>query len=362
MRSTLILLGLCSLARSAQIYFHPPVPALESLQDSHASAVVAKHLHLDRLEPLQDFYPGPLDQSFVGKGPSSSLLIGIDDEDVEHTIPAEDLTTPLSFLGSSPASTFSRILQTSLERAHLAFSHVFDVSSGSKNMYFPLLDIMQVSPPTETFISELSALVSFLESDDLSLDRFGGFRITGLRTIADAYGRESEQYTTAAASLAAALRSALSKPHLNVAIFTYPETRARAGVERRQDQDQSPLPSPVPVPPVDSDALCFTSVEVCSNSTDSCSGHGTCAQAIRAGRTCFACVCEATKDSNGQTQYWAGNKCERKDISGPFVLITGTVITLLLIVVGSVALLSGVGSQPLPSVLTSSVPSVSVRE
>ncbi|KAH9963894.1 hypothetical protein BC827DRAFT_1128499 [Russula dissimulans] len=367
MRSTLILLGLCGLARSAQIYFHPPVPGLESLQDSHASAVVAKHLHLDRFEPLQDFYPGPLDQSFVGKGPSSSLLIGIDDVDAEHTIPAEDLTTPVSFLSSSPASTFSRILQTSLERAHLAFSHIFDVSSGSRNMFFPLLDIMKVSPPTETFISDLSALASFLESDDLSSDRFGAFRMTGLRTIADAYGRESEQYRTAAASLAAALRSALTKPHLNVAIFTYPETRVSAGgVERRQDQDQdqdqSPLPPPVPVPPVDSDALCFASEEVCSNSTDSCTGHGVCAQAIRAGRTCFACVCEATKDSNGQTQYWAGSKCERKDVSGPFVLITGTVITLLLIVVGSIALLSGVGSQPLPSVLTSSVPSISVRE
>jgi len=188
-------------------------------------------------------------------------------------------------------------------------------------MFFPLLDIMQVSPSTETFISELSALVSFLESDDLSLDRFGGFRITGLRTIADVYGRESEQYTTAAASLAAALRSALSKPYLNVAILTYPETetRASAGVERRQDQ--SPLPSPVPVPPIDSNALCFTSKEVCSNSTDSCSGHGTCAQAIRAGRTCFACVCEASKNSNDQTQYWAGSKCERKDVSG-YVQIT----------------------------------------
>lgn len=44
------------------------------------------------------------------------------------------------------------------------------------------------------------------------------------------------------------------------------------------------------------------------------------------------------------------------------MLIAGTVITLILIVVGSVALLSGVGSQPLPSVLTGSAPGVSVKE
>jgi hypothetical protein len=179
---------------------------------------------------------------------------------------------------------------------------------------------MNASPLTETFVSELSALVAFLESDDLSWDRFGAFRITGLRTIADAYGRESEQYTLAASSLTAALRSALNKKpqHLNMVIFTHPETEISANggdgrVERRQDQ--SPIPSPVPLPPVGSDTLCFISEEICSNSTDSCSGHGTCIKANRAGRTCFTCACEATQDS-GRTQYWAGRKCERKDVSG----------------------------------------------
>jgi len=44
------------------------------------------------------------------------------------------------------------------------------------------------------------------------------------------------------------------------------------------------------------------------------------------------------------------------------VLITGTVITLILIVVGAIALLSGVGSQPLPSVLTGSAPPMLVKD
>jgi len=363
MRTILVLLSLFRLAHSVQVYIHPPVDVFGSFPDSHANALVAKHLHLDRFEPLQDFNTGLLDQAFVGKGPHSSLLIGIDNDDAEYIIPAEDLAPPLLLSSSSSASTFSNIIQTSLQRAALAFSHVFDTSNGSKNTFIPLLDIMNASPPTETFISELSALVAFLESDDLSWDRFGAFRITGLRTIADAYGRESEQYTLAASSLTAALRSALSKkPHLDVVMFTHPETRANGGgrVERRQDQ--SPLPDPVPLPPVGSNTLCFTSEEICSNSTNSCSGHGTCVKANRAGRTCFTCACEATQDSEGQTQYWAGRKCERKDVSGPFVLIAGTVITLILVVVGSIALLSGVGNQPLPSVLTSSAPGMSVKE
>lgn len=46
----------------------------------------------------------------------------------------------------------------------------------------------------------------------------------------------------------------------------------------------------------------------------------------------------------------------------PFVLLGGTVIALILLIVGSVALLSGVGSQELPSTLTGAVVGGSKRE
>ena len=66
---------------------------------------------------------------------------------------------------------------------------------------------------------------------------------------------------------------------------------------------------------------------------------------------------------------WAGQSCERQDISGyvnsapysllwlnslcnsPFVLLSGTVIVIILLFIGSVSLLYGVGEQPLPSTL-----------
>ncbi len=82
MRTTLVFLSLFGLAHSVQVYFHPPIDVFGSLPDSHANALVAKHLHLDRFEPLQD-YTGPIDQTFVGKGPHSSLLISIDNDDTE---------------------------------------------------------------------------------------------------------------------------------------------------------------------------------------------------------------------------------------------------------------------------------------
>jgi hypothetical protein len=90
MKTTLVFLSLFGLAHSVQVYFHPSIEVFGSLPDSHVNALVAKHLHLDRFEPLQDFYTGPLDQTFVGKGPHSSLLIGIDNDDAECQFESEE--------------------------------------------------------------------------------------------------------------------------------------------------------------------------------------------------------------------------------------------------------------------------------
>jgi len=77
-------------------------------------------------------------------------------------------------------------------------------------------------------------------------------------------------------------------------------------------------------------------------------------QATKAGRSCFVCTCSVTKTGQGnrvKTEKWVGESCERLDVSGPFVLITGTVVAMILIVVGSVSLLYSVGNIELPSTL-----------
>ena len=86
MRATLVLLTLSGLAQSAQLYFHPPISIYGRLPRHLTSATVAKHLHLDRLTPLQEngpLYTGDIDRPFVGEGYSSSLLIAVDDADAE---------------------------------------------------------------------------------------------------------------------------------------------------------------------------------------------------------------------------------------------------------------------------------------
>ena len=87
----------------------------------------------------------------------------------------------------------------------------------------------------------------------------------------------------------------------------------------RQDQiqppEQSPLPIPSPQLPLSGTTTCFTDAESCANNTSSCSGHGECVQATKAGRTCFVCTCLSTRDESGRKTDWAGEQCERQDIS-----------------------------------------------
>jgi len=75
-------------------------------------------------------------------------------------------------------------------------------------------------------------------------------------------------------------------------------------------------------------------------------------QASKAGKTCFVCACNQTTTQDGKTQTWVGEACERKDISGPFVLLVGSSIVLILLIAGSISLLAGIGDDKLPSTLT----------
>lgn len=185
-----------------------------------------------------------------------------------------------------------------------------------------LLDIF--SAPTEAnqaFLTSASALVDYL--DNLSshtegvTENFGAFELTGLKALGEQYGVGSESYQTALSLLRSILESALARPGLHVALVTYPSSSSNIPFYKRQeDQPQSPLPIPHPAEPIGSVSTCFQTAEVCGNQTDSCSGHGECVSATKAGRTCFVCACAASTNDQGLKEEWAGEACERKDVSG----------------------------------------------
>jgi hypothetical protein len=205
--------------------------------------------------------------------------------------------------------------------------------------------------------SELLSVQTFLDGADDSA--FAALDLTILADLRERYGSDSIEYKHATESTRAFLRKALENgEHLQLAILTYSSVPALS--KRQSTPSQVPLPPShaPPQEPIGSVSTCFTSVESCSNGTSSCSGRGQCVQASKSGRTCFVCTCSPTKTGEGnkvKTETWVGESCERKDVSGPFVLFVGSVLVMLILVFGSVSLLYGVGEQMLPPTLTGTV-------
>ncbi|KAF2636367.1 hypothetical protein P280DRAFT_473208 [Massarina eburnea CBS 473.64] len=115
---------------------------------------------------------------------------------------------------------------------------------------------------------------------------------------------------------------------------------------------------------------CYETKALCEKATNSCSGHGSCHSPTEKEENkgqnipvCFACACEKEttyKDGKGmetstKTIYWGGPACQKKDISVPFWLLTGTTVLLVFLITSGIGLLYSMGSEELPSVIGAGV-------
>lgn len=200
-----------------------------------------------------------------------------------------------------PVDSLYSVISTYLSRARHVFSSVFDGS-----------DL-----PSWTK-DALNSLVEYTKSASAAGENFfAAMECTTLRDIRHAHGKDSSEYAAAVAQI----RDLLAGNH-RIAVITFPRGGGASNLKRAPSpqESQSPFPPsrPPPQSPIGSVSTCFEDADVCSNSTDSCSGHGSCVQASKTGRTCFVCACAATKTGEGlqtKTEYWAGDSCERKDVS-----------------------------------------------
>ncbi|KZT29180.1 hypothetical protein NEOLEDRAFT_1239182 [Neolentinus lepideus HHB14362 ss-1] len=360
----LLMAGLGLTEASTNVYLHPSPPRQETrLSPQKSSLLLSRHLGLECSESIQEEDEQWLMDSmqsasdFVGKG-GNALLVTMAEEDSREAIPASlqpAITAPDAFWRQSADS----LVDHYLSRASRVYSSIYSSShSAPLSLGFPrLLDTWTLTEPTkatETFIEEVSTLVDFLETDSqYGESKFGAFDLQSLHEIKAHYGLDSEQYESAKETLNAFFQSCLAKPNLNLAIVTRPSSAEN--VRRQPPPSQTPMP--VPQEPIGSFARCFQTESACVNDTSSCSGHGACVQAKQAEGQggCWVCACAATLNQKGKKEVWAGQACERKDVSGPFVLLSGTVIALVLLIAGSIVLLFGIDADKLPSTLTGAV-------
>ncbi|CDO69154.1 hypothetical protein BN946_scf185042.g56 [Trametes cinnabarina] len=355
MKGLLVSLLLTSLCQAVQVYLHPAPDVPSRLSLTQAGVVLSRHLNLDRFEDAAA-YPGE-QELIVGEGPKTGLLLTLSKEHAKDIIPPSLKST--FHLKSRPSpDSLASLIPSYIDRAHHVYSHVYEAQDHAYEKFKRMLDAFSVpAEGSEDAIQQLYSLMTFVDGENLPIDRFGAFDLTHLEDLRHTFGKDSEQYRTAVQTVKVILDRLMERQDVNLALVTVPSHGSKH--HRRQQPPQSPLPPPLPRPaePIDSISTCYSSVDVCGNATNACSGHGQCLEATKAGKTCFVCACSITTDEKGRKEQWAGSACERKDVSGPFVLLAGTTVTLLLLVGGSIALLTAVGDQKLPSTLTGGVAS-----
>ncbi|KAF9000570.1 hypothetical protein BDZ89DRAFT_1082228 [Hymenopellis radicata] len=312
-------------ALSINVYLNPPG--------------LARAQRLESFEPFRDVSGASYnDEPFVGQGARNSLLLTVEESDADAILPSA--LKPSFKLSSPPVESLYSVISTYLNRARHAYASVYEAS------------------PSLAHFNNLQHLTTFLNEAEES--EFSAIDLSGLATVRKTYGVASDEFAQAASTIREFLER-ITAQKVQLAILTYTPLPTVHYSKRQSDamQSQTPLPPDhaPPQEPIGSVSTCFASEDACSESTDSCSGRGQCVQATKAGKTCFVCTCGVTKTGEGsqtKTEYWVGESCERKDVSGPFVLLTGTVIIIALVAVGAISLLVSAGGEELPSTLMGS--------
>ncbi|EHY59770.1 hypothetical protein HRR83_008309 [Exophiala dermatitidis] len=128
-----------------------------------------------------------------------------------------------------------------------------------------------------------------------------------------------------------------------------PADRSSSPAAASNSSQNFTLPSVIPE--------CFASKSACENTTNSCSGHGSCYQAHT---NCFKCRCGTTvarvnEDGTKKTIQWGGAACQKKDVSTPFILFAGFGVVLAALIAGAIGMLFNMGREELPSVIGAGV-------
>jgi hypothetical protein len=324
-----------------------------SLSSAQANLVLAHHLGLDQFHSLEaeDAFDARFNpshqQSFFGNAVQNGLVVSIESKTPSDFLP-ESLMEPSFSVARAPS--VSELHSTYAQQAGHIFPSVFssiDVGGALHKRLLDVFDFATGSPAAAKFQEEAGKLFAFAE-DESGENKFGSFDIQSLEMLANEFGKDSEQYITAAHAIKGVLSHAVAARYNVAAIIVSSSLHARAA------PPQVPLPGPQPKPntPLFSSSTCYATSNACTNGTASCSSRGQCVEVHKSGRTCFTCQCSPSINEKGHKVYWAGAKCEKADISTSFTLLIGTTLFMMFLGAFGIAMLYSIGNQELPSTLT----------
>ncbi|KAK4220306.1 hypothetical protein QBC37DRAFT_477328 [Rhypophila decipiens] len=229
-------------------------------------------------------------------------------------------------------------------------------------------DLKKSPSTTKTLLDNFSRLTKFVDSGDLEatlvlmpessrsskIKHWSALAAGEVADLRRRFNRDAETVMTDLNVPAVATASSVS-------VFTEPEVPSVFAPEKEK---KTKIPQ------------CFSSFNACTKQTDSCSGHGECVDkysrkagnastaAAADAKVCFVCQCnqrDIIKPGKGKgnvgikTVAWAGNKCQKIDVSVPFWLLAGFTITIMGAITFAIGLLYSIGNEPLPGVIGAGV-------
>lgn len=244
----------------------------------------------------------------------------------------------------------------------------------------------------QKLIEELKSLATLVDYDFTSSTQAVALRLSGLKDVAKSHSPSSAEYARAAgllkSTLSATLASLESTANPTIVLLALPpysppllrkrtqwlapfasvrSRYARSGpavdLAKRGTSDEGRVDPAVlkkraaaakSTPVVPQSKTCFASLDDLKNQTASCLGRGEGVKGITSrGKECWVCQCTKTVDEAGHTTKWAGEGCEKEDLSGDFVLLFFSGAGLILVLAFSVGVLYKVGNVELPGTLAS---------
>ncbi|KAI5454196.1 hypothetical protein NCC49_004260 [Naganishia albida] len=395
-----------------QVFLHPAPSALESYQQTHehapvlsadqAQAVFSHHLGalsltggVDEFEKLPEGHEGwvhmlgdwdsPGSVSEANKG---RVVIIQGDIEVQDVLPSTISTSPTFYL-SSTSSSVKTFLQPYINRAEQVVDHILDSLDLKENKIVQWLGDVFTQSTSETSkilhdqLEALSALASRMPWNDKS----AAHDSTWESIIVNAFGGSSDSEETTLGSevqqagymgVKGALKEMTSEDQPPLILVIMPASGSSsvrlarraydaedtleeifATEEKQEDAFDTETPETVEPAvsfanssrPADADPMCFPSNRTCDYASSSCSGHGECvlvSNSTKESRTgeCWACKCASG---------YLGAQCQKGDYVFQTILLVFTPLLLLTVALMSVALLSGIGGEKLPSTLNLSM-------
>ncbi|KAK9450276.1 uncharacterized protein V1518DRAFT_413432 [Limtongia smithiae] len=216
------------------------------------------------------------------------------------------------------------------------------------------------------FMDEALALSAFIDGYAQSVrsdSQLAVLFFNGLGAMLDNFGAESAKYQVAAAIFTNLLErlvreTASSTPITAVLVpgGLQPAKSSSKKTKRSQKVSADAFGNQHVSPAVSigilAESTSYTTQEECEIMTNYCSGgHGVCMQ-MYGQEGYYGCQCISTYDeTTRQRTYWAGDYCQKYDVTVPFQIFFWGLIVTVLFVAWIISAMISMGSQELPAVL-----------